>query len=157
MTPPTLESSHRHFLELPFTMTYRILFVLSIVHACHAWIVVDRSAGMHPHSFTVQSTILPRTLLREAASDADDDDDGWGTSPSRVETKTSELMQLQKERRSSSLELQKSSAQRRGSETERDLFIPIFSIVSLAGLFGSYGYEMLRLYSRGELYLPWDK
>lgn len=40
------------------------------------------------------------------------------------------------------------------TETERDLFIPIFAVVSLAGLFGAYGYEILRLYSRGELYLP---
>lgn len=37
---------------------------------------------------------------------------------------------------------------------ERDLFIPIFAVVSLLGLFGAYGYEMLRLYFRGELYLP---
>lgn len=39
-------------------------------------------------------------------------------------------------------------------EVERDLFIPIFAVVSLLGLFGAYGYEMLRLYSRGELYIP---
>lgn len=42
-------------------------------------------------------------------------------------------------------------------EPERDLFIPIFAIVSLLGLFGAYGYETLRLASRGELYLPWDQ
>ncbi|KAL7561045.1 hypothetical protein ACA910_011882 [Epithemia clementina (nom. ined.)] len=39
---------------------------------------------------------------------------------------------------------------------ERDLFIPIFTLVSLTGLFGAYGYEMIRLYLRGELYLPWN-
>jgi hypothetical protein len=37
---------------------------------------------------------------------------------------------------------------------ERDLFIPIFALVSIAGLMGAYGYEMVRLYLRGELYLP---
>lgn len=37
-----------------------------------------------------------------------------------------------------------------------DLFIPIFTAISLAGLFGAYGYEMIRLYNRGELYLPWN-
>jgi hypothetical protein len=49
------------------------------------------------------------------------------------------------------------------SETSRDVangksdpFIPIFTAISLAGLFGAYGYEMIRLYIRGELYLPWD-
>lgn len=39
---------------------------------------------------------------------------------------------------------------------ERDLFIPIFALVSLAGLIGTYAYEMVRLYSLGELYLPWS-
>ncbi|KAL7545465.1 hypothetical protein ACHAWF_008815 [Thalassiosira exigua] len=39
---------------------------------------------------------------------------------------------------------------------ERDLFIPIFTLVSVIGFVGLYGYEMLRLYSRGELYLPWN-
>jgi hypothetical protein len=37
---------------------------------------------------------------------------------------------------------------------ERDLFIPIFALVSIACLMGAYGYEMVRLYLRGELYLP---
>lgn len=41
------------------------------------------------------------------------------------------------------------------AKEERDLFIPIFALVSLAGLFGTYAYEMIRLWSRGELYLPW--
>jgi hypothetical protein len=40
-------------------------------------------------------------------------------------------------------------------EEERDVFIPIFALISLAGLLGTYAYEMLRLASRGELYLPW--
>jgi hypothetical protein len=39
---------------------------------------------------------------------------------------------------------------------ERDLFIPIFALVSIAGLMGAYGYEMVRLYLRGELYLPFS-
>ena len=40
------------------------------------------------------------------------------------------------------------------NEQERDLFIPLFALVSLAGLMGAYGYETLRLAARGELYLP---
>mmetsp|Transcript_21343 Transcript_21343/g.31877 ORF Transcript_21343/g.31877 Transcript_21343/m.31877 type:complete len:153 (-) Transcript_21343:1139-1597(-) len=39
---------------------------------------------------------------------------------------------------------------------ERDLFIPIFTLVSLVGFFGAYAYESFRLYANGELYLPWD-
>ena len=42
------------------------------------------------------------------------------------------------------------------TEPERDLFIPIFTLVSLVGFFGAYAYETFRLYSQGELYLPWD-
>ena len=37
---------------------------------------------------------------------------------------------------------------------ERDLFIPIFVGVAIAGFTGVYAYETLRLYLRGELYLP---
>ena len=37
---------------------------------------------------------------------------------------------------------------------EDDLFIPIFTLVSISGFVGAYGYEMIRLYLRGELYLP---
>jgi len=40
------------------------------------------------------------------------------------------------------------------AERERDLFIPLFALVSIAGFAGLYGYEMLRLYFAGELYLP---
>ncbi|KAL3781265.1 hypothetical protein HJC23_012815 [Cyclotella cryptica] len=42
-----------------------------------------------------------------------------------------------------------------GGGENRDLFIPIFTLVAVVGFAGLYGYEMLRLYSRGELYLPW--
>lgn len=42
-------------------------------------------------------------------------------------------------------------------ENNKDLFIPIVTLVSIIGFTGLYGYEMIRLYSRGELYLPWLK
>lgn len=35
-----------------------------------------------------------------------------------------------------------------------DLFVPIFTIVSIIGFMGAYGYETLRLYWNDELYLP---
>jgi hypothetical protein len=112
----------------------------------------------------------------DADYDRDDDeedkdvDDGWGTSeeisslssssPSLAE-KVALLRTLQQgindDNNSSSKNQQvTSSQQNRNVEQERDLFIPIFALVSLAGLFGAYGYEMLRLASRGELYLPWN-
>ncbi|CAJ1946752.1 unnamed protein product [Cylindrotheca closterium] len=83
----------------------------------------------------------------------EDDDDGWGTgSKDDFNEKTKELRALQNSRQLSPPASRTQSA----SEGERDLFIPIFAIVSLLGLSGSYGYEMLRLASRGELYLPWN-
>jgi len=44
-----------------------------------------------------------------------------------------------------------------GGEKKRDFFIPIVAVVSLAGLFGAYGYEMFKLNLNGELYLPWNQ
>jgi hypothetical protein len=91
------------------------------------------------------------TTVTWATEEGDDDDDGWGTS-SDFEEKTKELRALQ-----ISAPRSKSSVQRSDEPSEeRDLFIPIFAVVSLLGLFGSYGYEMARLASRGELYLPWN-
>lgn len=94
---------------------------------------------------------------------SENEDDGWGdASGPSLDDKAVELRQLQNQRDQS---LSSSSSSRRqftptasnnNNEPERDLFIPIFAVVSLVGLFGSYGYEMLRLYSRGELYLPWN-
>jgi hypothetical protein len=108
--------------------------------------------------------------------DDDDDDDGWGTettisssdSSSSDDTKNrkiKELKLLQQQQQQSSALTQRQRQQQQqqqagGTEqevVERDLFIPIFAVVSLLGLFGSYGYETLRLASRGELYLPWQQ
>lgn len=85
------------------------------------------------------------------AVEEDADDEGWGTGSQDFEEKTKELTALQNSRQASP-----SSRTQNAPEGERDLFIPIFAIVSLLGLFGSYGYEMLRLASQGELYLPWN-
>mmetsp|Transcript_13915 Transcript_13915/g.20543 ORF Transcript_13915/g.20543 Transcript_13915/m.20543 type:complete len:111 (+) Transcript_13915:78-410(+) len=84
-----------------------------------------------PKSLTLESPRSLRNLVLNA-----EEHDGWG-----------ELSDLQQENRLSSVK----------EETqERDLFIPIFAIVSLAGLFGAYGYETLRLAANEELYLPWN-
>lgn len=96
-------------------------------------------------------------LMATSLDDDEDDDDGWGSpSPSSKVDQERELAALQAERSSASSQ-SRSVRQANDEPPERDLFIPIFALVSLAGLFGSYGYEMLRLYSRGELYLPWDQ
>ncbi len=45
----------------------------------------------------------------------------------------------------------------KGGGDEKDLFIPIITLVSVIGFTGLYGYKMICLYSRGDLYLPWEK
>ena len=112
-----------------------------------------REARMPNEAFTLGSR------LQATGSDDNEDDDGWGV-PSSKSDQERELAALQAERAERSAPAS-SAASNRGPRDndppERDLFIPIFALVSLGGLFGSYGYEMLRLCSRGELYLPWDQ
>mmetsp|Transcript_19672 Transcript_19672/g.48361 ORF Transcript_19672/g.48361 Transcript_19672/m.48361 type:complete len:153 (-) Transcript_19672:766-1224(-) len=87
----------------------------------------------------------------EAIQDEEEDDDWGNGAKDDFDEKTKELRALQNSRQASP-----PSRTQSAPEGERDLFIPIFAIVSLLGLFGSYGYEMMRLASRGELYLPWN-
>ena len=95
------------------------------------------------------------------------DDDGWSDlSPESIASqdasdnisKNKELEQLQNDLTAKRKATDSSYASGTDSNaTERDLFIPIFTLVAVAGFTGLYGYEMLRLYSRGELYLPWEQ
>jgi hypothetical protein len=92
----------------------------------------------------------------------DDEDDGWGgccdddDNNDGYSSSSPTTAQKGNQPTANSVERSRVSTTKPSAPEERDLFIPILSLVSLAGLFGSYGYEMLRLYSRGELYLPWD-
>jgi hypothetical protein len=96
------------------------------------------------------------------------DDDGWGDGDSPSESvesasvternaKSKELEMLQNDLSAKRADTLKSASASSNSSEERDLFIPIFTLVSVIGFTGLYGYEMLRLYSRGELYLPWEQ
>jgi hypothetical protein len=98
----------------------------------------------------------PSSLVRTQALENDDEDDGWGNDDDNDNGSSPATAQKGNQPTSNSEERSRAVTEKRSAPEERDLFIPIFSLVSLAGLFGSYGYEMLRLYSRGELYLPWD-
>ena len=111
------------------------------------------------------------TNLRERETAADDDysDDGWGddeeevvgtnsaSSSQRKSDRSRELTMLQEDLASKRVS-QRSFASRaeRGVSEETDFFIPIVTLVSVIGFTGLYGYEMLRLYANGELYLPWN-
>mmetsp|Transcript_8871 Transcript_8871/g.24570 ORF Transcript_8871/g.24570 Transcript_8871/m.24570 type:complete len:173 (-) Transcript_8871:220-738(-) len=98
----------------------------------------------------------------EDSSDKEaDDEDGW-SSPSVTTTSyrsAASFIEEEEQQKQQQLETPTRSTGQvtlppATNEPERDLFIPIFALVSLAGLFGAYGYEMMRLFSRGELYLP---
>lgn len=118
------------------------------------------------HSFSFSTRPLPHRMicalnLSESENTPVDDDDGWGdetavkddaSSSSRIsQSKELEMLQNEMARKSSGRSTTNPSA-----AGEKDLFIPTITIVSVLGFTGLYGYEMLRLYSRGELYLPWE-
>ena len=100
--------------------------------------------------------------MRAVESDQEEDD-GWGDSVSTTKessssdriSKSQELANLQKDM---AMKQQNNNMQvtDMNESKERDLFIPIFALVSIIGFGSLYGYETLRLYSRGELYLPWN-
>jgi hypothetical protein len=45
----------------------------------------------------------------------------------------------------------------KGEGNEKDLILPIITLVSVIGFTGLYGYKMIHLYARRDLYLPWEK
>lgn len=146
------------------TITILVILATFMVGPCIAFQTTVSVRTSHIATTRVQSFPCEKSLITKLASKMDasddegdllvveEDDDGWGTSAtSDFDEKTKELRALQNSRQAAP-----PSRTQGTSEGERDLFIPIFAVVSLLGLFGSYGYEMMRLASRGELYLPWN-
>ena len=95
-------------------------------------------------------------------SEPDDDDGGWGEDipPPPPSAASSEERSRRRELEGLRDDLAAKRSDPGGASTgagggEADLFIPIVAVVSVVGFAGLYGYETLRLYSRGELYLPW--
>jgi hypothetical protein len=119
-----------------------LLVLVGLVSTVHGF--VPSRIGLS--CYGLEPTRLAAEPDPKDTENTDDDDDGWG------ETQVDQQQVLQELRESPKAVTTPSSS----TTPERDLFIPIFALVSLAGLFGAYGYEMLRLASRGELYLPWN-
>lgn len=102
-----------------------------------------------------------RTMLLELTAQNDDsesDDDGWNNGIDKIAI---DARQIAKEppcdsvQRPSFDSTQSTNISQPNEKSNRDdYFIPIFTLVSICGLLGAYGYEMIRLYLRGELYLP---
>jgi hypothetical protein len=94
------------------------------------------------------------------SSASDSEDDGWCDEDdvgSETAVKKALLQSLQEDRqKQQTVPLIDSRPEgQQPEEQERDLFIPIFPIVLLVRLFDAYGYKILGLAARGELYLPW--
>eukprot|EP01083_Nonionella_stella_P000220 682_1 len=155
-------------------MGFAELLSLALLMATSTAFTANGSIGNSNHFGIIAQTTLgvgnaakSRPSIRFLAKDDSDDWDSTDKidTPSGVDPSMFPTDSLSKEKELESLRSQmaaKSSSSSKSdsvpstdkTEGERDLFIPIFSVISLAGLFGAYGYEMLRLYSRGELYLP---
>lgn len=137
--------------------------------ATFAFTGVATRIRIHPDSsFIIVGTNnngLANAWLKATSEDEeeadDDDDDGWGAPSTAGKERELAALQLERQQRQEgsnrAASSSASSSVSQDDEQGRDLFIPIFALVSLAGLLGSYGYEMARLYSRGELYLPWEQ
>ena len=129
---------------------------------------VVQSFSLHPQCRAAIQR--PCNNLNLILHSTEQDDDGWGdqdtsgTSDPSVSfgdsdrtAKNRELERLQGELTAKRTSENTNNSAVGGSVGERDLFIPIFTLVAVVGFTGLYGYEMLRLYSRGELYLPWEQ
>lgn len=139
-------------------------FYISALCCAHAFSLVNTSSkqGYRTTNQCALSQPFDRRVVLKAAESNEDDDDGWGDAVITTTTaessdtisKSRELASLQNDMAMKQQKQRSSSTERNGEE--RDLFIPIVTLVSVIGFSGLYGYEMLRLYVRGELFLPWN-
>mmetsp|Transcript_29669 Transcript_29669/g.50588 ORF Transcript_29669/g.50588 Transcript_29669/m.50588 type:complete len:157 (-) Transcript_29669:49-519(-) len=149
---------------------FQLAAFLSVIISCaHAFSLDTSRSAKHVRAIhqqgcrTMVSQRLTSRIVLKAAESEQEEDDGWGdsvsttTSSDRI-SKSQELANLQNDMamKQQNKSTQSSPSTDTSESKERDLFIPIFTLVSVIGFSGLYGYEMLRLYSKGELYLPWN-
>jgi hypothetical protein len=147
---------HIFSLMILLLLTSPAAVVGAVSGATPAFIGQGHRRGSHSVPSRVHVGALS-SLIRTQGMDKDDkDDDGWDNDDDNDSISSPVTAQKGNQPTANSGERSRASTTKPSAPEERDLFIPIFSLISLAGLFGSYGYEMLRLYFRGELYLPWD-
>lgn len=104
--------------------------------------LLSRSNNNRRTTQTIESLVV--CLQAEKKENAEqDEDDGWG-----FDVDDQLVAQAEKEMKS------EAAATNAAADQERDLFIPLVALISIIGFGGLYGYEMLRLYFAGELYLP---
>lgn len=98
------------------------------------------------HQHTKRQWLASLRATTGDEKEAEEMDDGWD------DTGDSTFQRTQDRSRPESL--QSARSQPAKEEPERDLFIPIFTAISVIGFGGLYAYETFRLYLNGELYLP---
>lgn len=116
----------------------------------------------------VSSRLLAPPTSRILQNQKIRDDDGWDSdtssvsdgrssrNSSTVESEANHNKTLSSSGDDNKETIDKIIIKKEKGSTETDLFIPIFAIISIVGFSGLYLYETLRLYSKGELYLPWS-
>ena len=131
------------------------LIIVSVTSS-YPYVFTSRISAFHVSSSSLEvnkrgNTIQRRRKILNLLND--DDDDGWGTDTNdeslSIEKGSKIVQNLKTPPPSRSFSTE-------GKDQPRDLFIPGFALLSLVLLFGSYGYEMIRLNSEGQLYLPWQ-
>ncbi len=125
-----------------------------LIQSCHPLNIQKSVAELQKDEMQLHIKKRSSSVLLRNKENDEDGDDGWGVSTEKEKELAALRSQISSKSDSNSGMSSSSSSSTSGEEGQRDLFIPIFAVVSLLGLFGAYGYEMLRLYSRGELYLP---
>mmetsp|Transcript_5901 Transcript_5901/g.8378 ORF Transcript_5901/g.8378 Transcript_5901/m.8378 type:complete len:163 (+) Transcript_5901:92-580(+) len=155
---------------------FQLVAFLSVIISCaHAFSLDTSRSAKHVRAIHQQdcrtrhhnivSQQFNSRIVMQAAESEQEEDDGWGDSVSTTTasssdriSKSQELASLQNDMamKQQNKSTQSSPSADMSESKERDLFIPIFTLVSVIGFSGLYGYEMLRLYSKGELYLPWN-
>eukprot|EP00986_Skeletonema_menzelii_P005795 scaffold2144_cov149-Skeletonema_menzelii.AAC.15 len=148
---------------MPLPSIFRVAaFISAIISCAHAFSLDAARSAKHVaihqqgcrtsrHKTLSQQPCNGRIVMRASESDQEEDD-GWGddsvsttaeSSSDRI-SKSQELANLQKDM---AMKQQNNSMQvaDMNESKERDLFIPIFALVSIIGFSSLYGYETLRL------------
>ena len=140
--------------SLSHLQLFSCALIIVSVTSSYPYVFTSRISAFHVSSSSLEvnkrgNTIQRRRKILNLLND--EYDDGWGTDTndeSRSIEKGSKIVQNLKTPPPSR------SFSTKGKDRPRDLFIPGFALLSLVLLFGSYGYEMIRLNSEGQLYLP---
>lgn len=147
------DTKGRSMRETVLGTTFLILWIAS--HSVEAFFVTTSYVATAPRCCRrrgIIASLPPRRSEREASTGTpqdEDEEDGWGFD---LDDKViAEFL----EKEAGELTDNNANVNTAIVGKERDLFIPIFALISLGGLVGAYGYEMLRLFLRGELYLPY--